>query len=178
MKVKDIQNIILSYDMDYDTIIKYSKEDLTTTLEGLSSSLETVIDNNNNYLINDILEYYIDIFDTIENIDDLDIYVNKIKKIISNLYKTKDITNDNISECINFLQNIISSIQIPRKLLLCLLCRMILKCFHAEADLSVFAVEVNNLSLDLLADGQSVCRFVNVISGDLGYMKQSVYARL
>ena len=36
MKVKDIQNIILSYDMDYDTIIKYSKEDLTTTLEGLS----------------------------------------------------------------------------------------------------------------------------------------------
>ena len=82
MKVKDIQNIILSYDMDYDTIIEYSKEDLTTTLEGLSSSLETVIDNNNNYLINDILEYYIDIFDTIENIDDLDIYVNKIKKIM------------------------------------------------------------------------------------------------
>ena len=115
MKVKDIQNIILSYDMDYDTIIKYSKEDLTTTLEGLSSSLETVIDNNNNYLINDILEYYIDIFDTIENIDDLDIYVNKIKKIISNLYKTKDITNDNISECINFLQNIISSIKKKNK---------------------------------------------------------------
>ena len=95
MKVKDIQNIILSYDMDYDTIIEYSKEDLATTLEGLNSSLETAIDNNNTYLINDILEYYIDIFDTIESIDDLDIYINKIKKIISSLYKTKDITNDN-----------------------------------------------------------------------------------
>ena len=115
MKVKDIQNIILSYDMDYDTIIEYSKEDLATTLEGLNSSLETAIDNNNTYLINDILEYYIDIFDIIENIDDLDIYVNKIRKIISSLYKTKDITNDNISECINFLRNIISSIKKKNK---------------------------------------------------------------
>ena len=64
------------------------------------------------------------------------------------------------------------------KLLLCLLCRIILKCFHAEADLSVFAVEVNNLSRDLLSDGKYIGWFRNMLSGDLGYMKQCIYARL
>ena len=54
---------------------------------------------------------------------------------------------------------------------------MILKCFHAEADLSVLAVEINNFSLDLLADGKYIRWFCNVLSGDLRYMKKCIYSR-
>ena len=53
-----------------------------------------------------------------------------------------------------------------------------LKSLDAQADLSVLAVEINNLCLDLLTNLQNVRRLINMISGDLRYMKQCVYARL
>ena len=52
------------------------------------------------------------------------------------------------------------------------------KSLHAQGDLSVILVEVNDLSLDLLADLKDIRRLVDVSAGDLGDMKQSVNARL
>ena len=42
----------------------------------------------------------------------------------------------------------------------------------------VFLVEINYFCSDFLSDFQCIRRFLNVLSGDLGNMKQSIYARL
>ena len=40
------------------------------------------------------------------------------------------------------------------------------------------SLKSTTLSSDLLSDAQNIRWFLNMLSGDLGYMKQSVYARL
>ena len=66
-----------------------------------------------------------------------------------------------------------------RKLLLSLLCRsLILKSLHAQADLLIIAVEINNLCGDDLANLQNIRRLINMIVRNLRNMKQCVYTRL
>ena len=48
------------------------------------------------------------------------------------------------------------------------------KLLDAEADLVVGFVEVNDLSCDFLADLEYIGGFLNVLSGDLGDMKQCI----
>ena len=52
--------------------------------------------------------------------------------------------------------------------------RIVLKCLHAQRNLAVLCVEVNNLCGDDITDVQYVRRLVHMISGDLRYMKQRV----
>ena len=64
-------------------------------------------------------------------------------------------------------------------LFLSILCRCFgLKSLHAQADLLVFAIEINDFCSDLLTYTQNIRGFLYMLLRDLRYMKQSVYARL
>ena len=54
----------------------------------------------------------------------------------------------------------------------------VLKSLHAQADLSVSLVQIYNLGCDHLACLQNIRRLLYMLSGDLGNMKQCVYAGL
>ena len=49
---------------------------------------------------------------------------------------------------------------------------------QAQADLLVFAIEINDFCSDLLTYTQNIGGFLYMLLRDLRYMKQSVYARL
>ena len=53
-----------------------------------------------------------------------------------------------------------------------------LQSLHAQGNLLILAVEIYNLCLDLLTDAQYVRRLLHMLSGNLGYVKQCVHARL
>src|SRR5699024_4279462 len=50
--------------------------------------------------------------------------------------------------------------------------------FHAQRNLLLLLVEINNFRSDVLTNLEYVCRFLHMLSGNLGYMQQSVNTRL